>query len=131
MGELLAHIGQPLTKHLREVAELTQYFASTFEGEMQGFLAGLLHDVGKAEPEFQKRLKSNEKEGKKEPHAHHGAVLAAEARAWPVAICINGHHAGLHNRGDVDSKRGLWIARAHECLAKIRKDDPTWATPAF
>ena len=72
-------------------------FAKTFGAPLHGKIAGLLHDLGKAETEFQKRLNTDDKQGIKEPHAHHGAMIALEKDAWSIAFAINGHHAGLHN----------------------------------
>jgi len=123
---LLAHPGHTLIKHLAATAEKATEFAKAFGGEEQARLAGMLHDLGKAEAEFQKRVNSEDREGRKEAHAHHGAalVLADEIRGapiWPVAFAINGHHAGLHNRHDVDKHRKE-LAKALEAEKRVGSD---------
>jgi CRISPR-associated endonuclease/helicase Cas3 len=118
-NQLLAHPGQPLADHLSGVARLAEEFASYFSAGHHGRLAGLLHDLGKAEKEFQMRISSDDKLGEKQPHAHHGAALALAQDHWPVAFVVNGHHAGLHNRGDL-AKRSDYFERATACLEKIQ-----------
>jgi HD superfamily phosphohydrolase YqeK len=53
---LLADPEQTLAAHLIGVANKAADFAQMFSAEEHGMLAGLLHDLGKAEPEFQKRI---------------------------------------------------------------------------
>lgn len=57
--------------------------------------------------------------GDKQPHAHHGAALALAQEHWPVGFAANGHHAGLHNRGDLPKRRD-YEQPAGECLAKLQ-----------
>ena len=106
MAQLLAHKDQSLVSHLEGVSQRAESFAAAFGAAEQGRIAGLVHDLGKAETEFQKRIHTDDRgEGKKQPHAHHGAAYAlrlCDPAQWPVALAVNGHHAGLHNRGDVD-----------------------------
>ncbi len=132
---LLAHPNQPLADHLRRVAEKAKEFARVFGGEEHAYLAGLLHDLGKAEVEFQKRITTGK--GKEEPHCHHGTalVLVDEKRGapiWPVAFAINGHHAGLHNRGDVDKRRSEF-RKAQASLERLKQDSngQEWLPPNF
>ncbi len=133
MDQLLAHKNQSLADHLAGVAERASLFAAAFGAAPYGVLAGQLHDLGKAEAEFQKRIRSDDKEGKKQPHAPHGAAIALshEPPAWPVALAINGHHAGLHNRGDVDLKRSQYLRRAELSLDALMECDPAWSGPVF
>jgi CRISPR-associated endonuclease/helicase Cas3 len=116
---LQAHPGQLLADHLIGVARRAEQFGGYFSAGSHGGLAGLLHDLGKAEIEFQKRICSDDKAGEKQPHAHHGAALALAQDHWPVAFAVNGHHAGLHNRGDL-AKRADYLERAKECLEKLQ-----------
>lgn len=134
MTPMLAHKDQSLDSHLAGVSQKARDFAAAFDASEQGELAGLLHDIGKAEAEFQKRIHSEEKDGEKQPHAHHGAAYALRACSpaqWPVALAVNGHHAGIHNRGDVDQAAEKYKEKAKNCLEKICQDHPGFAVPAL
>lgn len=124
----LAHQDQPLAIHLKAVAERAKVFASFFGAAEHGWLAGLLHDLGKAEAEFQKRVRSEK--GKEEPHAHHGAALLLKmdedrgGPVWPVAFAINAHHAGLHDRTNLQKRLDV---REKALAAELRLvGDPDW-----
>jgi CRISPR-associated endonuclease/helicase Cas3 len=133
MEPLLAHKDQSLVSHLEGVSKKSESFAAPFGAAEQGKLAGVLHDLGKAEDEFQKRIHTEDHEGEKQPHAHHGAGYALRTCAtpqWPVALAVNGHHAGLHNRGDVDQKAEQYRERARACLEKIQDSNPEFSIPA-
>jgi CRISPR-associated endonuclease/helicase Cas3 len=89
---------EPLEKHLDDVARLAARFAEPFGGQDAAWIAGLLHDLGKAKPGFQDYLRGLRGS---EPHAAAGAKLC-EARYGEhlgrlLAYCIAGHHAGLAN----------------------------------
>jgi len=47
---------QTLEDHLRSVAQLASDFAQAFQSGPWGYCAGLWHDLGKYQPEFQQRL---------------------------------------------------------------------------
>jgi CRISPR-associated endonuclease/helicase Cas3 len=123
---ILAHSGQSLVDHLIGVALRAKESATHFQGDDHAHVAGLLHDLGKAEPEFQKRIATGDKEGKKEPHAHHGAALALLHQLWPIAFAINGHHAGLHNRSDIQQVSSKLGKRAVEECQHVLGGDPNW-----
>jgi CRISPR-associated endonuclease/helicase Cas3 len=88
---------EPLLDHLVHVAARAASFCETFSSREWGNLAGLWHDVGKYQPEFQDYLL-----GKNEgvPHAGIGAALAdsvGHPGCVALALAIAGHHAGLAN----------------------------------
>jgi CRISPR-associated endonuclease/helicase Cas3 len=91
-----------LREHLGDVANLSERFAAKFKAGKLGYYAGLWHDLGKYNPDFQIYLddchtasRNNQKPPKRKiPHAIHGAILAAEF-CPDVAPLIYGHHRGL------------------------------------
>jgi CRISPR-associated endonuclease/helicase Cas3 len=86
-----------LKEHLTDVANGTAGFASKLGAKRLGYYAGLWHDLGKYNPEFQKYLiacAQGNKNTKSVPHTIHGAILAAELIP-PIALLIYGHHGGL------------------------------------
>lgn len=134
MEQLLAHKNQSLISHLEGVSQKSESFAAAFDALIQGKVAGIIHDIGKAESEFQKRINSNEKDGEKQPHAHHAAAHAlygCNPAQWPIAIAVNGHHAGLHNRGNVDQSAAKYNEKVKMCLEKIRETDPGFKIPTL
>ncbi|MEY2878662.1 MAG: hypothetical protein RLZZ15_1042, partial [Verrucomicrobiota bacterium] len=124
--KLFAHPEHSLAQHLADVAALARSHAKHFGSERHAELAGLLHDLGKADSEFQKRIlhatdKSRD-DGEKRPHAHQGAALALAHQLWPVAFAVNGHHAGLHNRPAIQqlpTKRALTAEEMQRALAEM------------
>lgn len=91
---------QPLDDHLVEVGKLAQEFSSAFQAPEWGKLAGMLHDLGKATPQFQKRLEG----GPKVDHSSAGARYLYDKNASYGAFIgqlIAGHHSGLKNSADV------------------------------
>ena len=90
---------QGLPTHLRAVAQLARQFANdATPAQSVGFsevayVAGLMHDLGKYDEEFQKRIQG--KTAKRAPHAIHGAGFAASQGAIDAALAIAGHHGGI------------------------------------
>ena len=111
MSEAFAHYdkvsgGEPLIEHLRLVAERTSAFAAEFSASQEGYIAGLLHDLGKYGKAFQQRLKG-ELEGV--DHWSAGAWEALrtyELQGIASALAIQGHHIGLCEASE-DALRGL------------------------
>jgi len=127
---ILAHPGQSLVEHLMGVARRAKQFAAHFQSDDHAYIAGLLHDLGKGEKEFQKRIQKAaglaKEDGEKQPHAHHGAALALHHQLWPIAFAINGHHAGLHNRSDLQQVSSKLRTRAVDECEIALGSDPNW-----
>jgi CRISPR-associated endonuclease/helicase Cas3 len=96
---------QVLEEHLFGVARLAAQFAESFDSESWGYCAGLWHDLGKYQAEFQQRLLGCKVSVE---HSGAGAALAfkkSKESGMPLAFVIAGHHAGLANY--VSSDPGL------------------------
>jgi CRISPR-associated endonuclease/helicase Cas3 len=99
---------QPLPDHLDAVGRLAALMASVFGMENVARIAGLLHDIGKCTPDFDRRLEG----GPAVEHSLAGAFLIRQRGGAPLerlmgeltAYAIAGHHAGLPDwRGDGSS----------------------------
>lgn len=119
--------GQTLLAHLSKVSEIAEQNAQWFGAKELAKYAGLLHDLGKYCPEFQRRLQG----GKiRVDHATAGAQVAAER--WQLigkllAYCIAGHHAGLANGIDEGEQRSnLEVRLKLEPGKDIPHLDPIW-----
>jgi CRISPR-associated endonuclease/helicase Cas3 len=114
-----------LKAHLGKVSKLAEKFADKFEAGELGKYAGLWHDLGKYNPDFQTYLDdchtaslNNQKPPtKKVPHAIHGAILA-EQFCSDIAAVIDGHHRGL--RDATDEYDDAKLERATEELDRIK-----------
>ena len=87
-----------LVDHLRAVAARARELAEPFGGEDVAYLAGLWHDVGKADPEWQRRLLECEQGTRQSIGIDHkcaGALLAEDAGCPVVGLLIHAHHGGL------------------------------------
>jgi len=89
-----------LEDHLRKVAEMARRFADDFGAGEWAYLAGLWHDLGKYQDEFQQKLiDSNDSDAV--IHVNHSTSGALRADRMPkllgriIAYSIAGHHAGL------------------------------------
>jgi CRISPR-associated endonuclease/helicase Cas3 len=94
-----------LKEHLEKVAAQCRDSAKKLGVGELGYYAGLWHDLGKYNPEFQAylqkchaaKLAGQKPPREKVPHAIHGAFLARELGCQPLGFLIAGHHAGLSN----------------------------------
>ena len=106
--EFLARPGQPLIDHLTGVAEKARDFAEEFHNPDWGYWLGMLHDLGKYNPEWQRYLKHNNgiDSGESEDdvssshpnHSNAGAIYAVQkynSIGRIGAYCLAGHHTGL------------------------------------
>ncbi len=128
---------QTLADHLFGTAKLAESFADEFKNPYWGWVLGSYHDLGKFSKDFQEYIKINsgyEEDDQKKPKTDHtsaGAILIKETLPnffWqPLAYCIAGHHAGLHNwlpeigvSGDLTAR-----LRKQEFLEAVRSEIPS------
>ena len=88
------HETHALRKHLKATSDRAASYALHPWQVPLLRLAGLLHDLGKYQPEFQKYLRDGGRKGSV-AHARWGAMLAKALRRQDVSFVIDGHHAGL------------------------------------
>jgi CRISPR-associated endonuclease/helicase Cas3 len=98
-----------LKAHLNKVSKLAEKFADKLHAGKLGKYAGLWHDLGKYNPDFQQYLdechSGTNSYTKKVRHAIHGAKLAWNLfKLTPLALLIYGHHAGLPEKAALESK---------------------------
>ncbi len=91
-----------MINHLRRVGKLAGDFASPFGGDGIASAAGLLHDMGKADPEWQKLLLKCERGERRRigiDHKSAGALFAERfgGSAWAVGLLVQAHHGGLQS----------------------------------
>lgn len=107
---------QPLSNHLRNVADRARQFAKPLGFSDAANLAGLLHDLGKYSEAFQEYL-AGERPGSVETHhAVYGAALAFKKEWLGPAFAIAGHHAGLHN---VSELRELVCGEKYDAMNRL------------
>lgn len=95
---------QPLSAHLRRVADLAKGFALPLGLANEAELAGLLHDLGKYRDEFQAYLRGERSSSVETQHAIYGAAWALEPhQQLGTVLAVAGHHAGLHDLTDAQS----------------------------
>ena len=99
-----------LADHLRGTGDRAACFLDGVGLADFGRAAGLLHDLGKYTPEFQRRLGGDPR---KVDHSTAGAQVAVEhyhrVLGKMVAYCVAGHHAGLANGVNGDRTTALDI----------------------
>lgn len=94
---------QELKEHLEGTATLAGKYASAFGAAEWGYIAGLLHDLGKYSKEFQDKLRASvDAHIEQYSHVDHSTFGAQQInKQWKngegkaLAYCIAGHHAGL------------------------------------
>ena len=89
------------------------------------FAAGLLHDLGKYREGFQSYLKGVPVADEARWHKEAGTARAFEAKHWPVALAIAGHHGGLPcpaalkdaiaGEAGREAARGVWGDATADC----------------
>lgn len=122
---------QTLEDHLSGVAERASGFASAFGASRAGNLIGILHDVGKNSPEFQRRLDG----GYRVDHATAGARYLLEAWAGDrgrsregevlarmLGYALIGHHGGMPDYGRSAADEGSLRYRLSEARSRELPD---------
>lgn len=91
---------QPLKNHLENVANIASKFSREFNAEKLAYAAGLLHDIGKYSPEFQRRLDgTNIRVDHSTAGAQESRKLYGIFQSRILQYIITGHHGGLLNYG--------------------------------
>ncbi len=118
-----------LEEHLQKVAKKANESATYFKVETPAFWIGLWHDLGKANPAFQKYLKDADQGISSEsvPHAFGGAALIytllwqqQRCDSWKdLALAIAGHHAGLHAVGVLAQRLEAYVAEHRTLLREL------------
>lgn len=128
------HLGQrqDLVDHLARVAELAATFAAPFSAHDVACVAGLLHDIGKFNPAWQRYLLDAEARVTPKPrgpdHKGAGACWGERLSSAPVAFMIQGHHGGLTSLADLKS----WMReRAADPTTRLSFDLANQALPAL
>lgn len=106
---------QLLADHLRKVADLAAKFAAPFGAGEEARLAGLLHDLGKYQPGFQRYLEHG---SPRTPHAIHGGSVLGKYRN--LANVIASHHSGLHDEDDTHTSNLRELASTPEGQTKLQ-----------
>lgn len=102
---------EPLSHHLRAVAERAAGFAANFGFDGMASVAGLLHDIGKRSATYLNYISAAPELGGSSKGPDHSTAGAREAVAiYPkipgrmLAYTIAGHHAGLTDGDDLDRR---------------------------
>ncbi len=133
---------QELKDHLVAVATLARGFAEAVcpgDAVLSGaaYAAGLLHDLGKYQADWQQYLKDSaaKRPAVSVPHAIHGAAHAAY-HLGHQALCLatRGHHAGLddlHKAGnDLESRYPVLAPLVENLVAAARDEYPDFPDSA-
>ena len=105
-----------LDEHATSVARRAARFASPFSGQDIAWWLGLVHDAGKAHPDFQAYLDACQREpdGRHPTVDHKTTGAAALSSSEALAQIILGHHGGLPNRSGATARLRAFIGNERE-----------------
>lgn len=120
-GKTESHPGRALENHLLNTAYLAEEIARESLGRIPGNLLAtcLLHDVAKAHPRFQSRMKTGKgRYAHAEPSAH---ITFLVTRDIIAAEAVHRHHSRARDRFT-----SYWYDLGHKDLCDVVKDVPLW-----
>jgi CRISPR-associated endonuclease/helicase Cas3 len=128
-----------LAVHLAETGERAGEFGEAFGSADACRLVGELHDLGKADPAWQRYLEAAAagRQSPKVDHKHAGAFVCNEWGISLLAFVIAGHHGGLPNAADLKSKLsarptdGQYAAIESVKALGITRPDPSKVMPRW
>ena len=119
---------QTIFEHAEGAAKLCTRFSSLWCEEAYARDLGILHDIGKYQEDFQKRIR-----GERALHVEHsicGAVESEKYRLFGADYCIAGHHGGLPDVGtklDPPDETTLLARKKRKIkLVDDRRSHPAW-----
>ena len=94
--------------------------------DIEAFLSGLQHDLGKYRPPFQEYLRKERAGDAETRHAIYGGAHAFASKQLGAAFAIAGHHAGLHNLADLQKGAAVAADKEHPgaLVGLLEKDFP-------
>lgn len=116
--------GQPLKDHLEQVSALCAHFCEPFDGEEDGALCGMLHDIGKYSTAFQQRIDGGMQ---RVDHSTAGAYELYTRKQFPAAMCVAGHHGGLNDLGTKNDMGGSFRGRMTQANMGTLEDYSAWS----
>lgn len=125
-----------LVTHLTAVAAMARGFADKFGAGDLAYWAGVWHDAGKFNPEFQDYLfrceANSQAKGTGPDHKRAGAKLAM-VHFQPLSLLMKGHHGGLPSRQELPGwlKEPSAQAAVEEALTLARAELGDRADPAI
>ncbi len=119
-----------LAEHLNSVAQKASKYMQDFGMQQRGYLAGLLHDLGKYSVAFQKKILRDPEAPAMVEHSSAGAAIAEKRKAYDIAMAISGHHGGLPSPTVLKER----LKREHEAetlleASGLRSDMASLAAP--
>lgn len=110
---------QTLYEHLHETAKLARNFAVSFGAASMAGIIGLMHDIGKYQRAFQRRIRG---EAVQVDHSTPGAQEIVKTVGFIGAYCVAGHHGGLPDGGtkaDASQEATLYARLSRQELPEI------------